>query len=531
MKTHNSIAIIPAAGLGTRFHELGRRYPKCLLPYQGRPLLEHIAQRINSIRIAEVYIGVRPEDMEHPLLTQVMGVIRQTCPDTGYILVPINEAPYKSGPATTLLRCLEAVPDLKPDTGVLMLLSDCLFPSLDLEQFLEKEAVAAMPVDPSTYSRWCLINGSGRTLYDKPKEAPKEQVFALSGVYHFRNGLGLRVSLKDAVSNATDEPQFSAAMSNYAVLQHRGYDIVLHKQDDVVDMGTLEEFLRVNNTCKPREFNTISVEGDVVVKSSFTDPNKILSEASWYLQAPSWARPYLPSIHKVDPAVPSYTMERIHGHNLRYLALYYDKSYETWAQIFERVRRYLSHCINSGRARGGHWWNYVIHKTSNRTKGILDSHQHAVLMDELACALKDYGVLEQSSLFHGDLHFANMFWSYDGQLKLIDPRGEFYGHWLYDIAKLTHSVYGLYDFIDEGLFFSGDDSAFYYNAGMEGIRQAFNDTIILKLDGKAQHAIRVLCASLFASLIPLHSNEEHKRLFLQECERILNANTNEFFNI
>jgi dTDP-glucose pyrophosphorylase len=64
----------------------------------------------------------------------------------------------------------------------------------------------------------------------------------------------------------------------------------------------------------------------------------------------------------------------------------------------------------------------------------------------------------QGGIIHGDLCFSNVLYDLRSQVcKLIDPRGSFgaagvIGDPRYDVAKLYHSVYGLYDFITNDLF-------------------------------------------------------------------------------
>lgn len=61
---------------------------------------------------------------------------------------------------------------------------------------------------------------------------------------------------------------------------------------------------------------------------------------------------------------------------------------------------------------------------------------------------------------HGDFCFSNILYdSRSNRIKTIDPRGvtpngkiSIYGNIYYDIAKLSHSVIGLYDFIIAGYF-------------------------------------------------------------------------------
>ncbi len=64
----------------------------------------------------------------------------------------------------------------------------------------------------------------------------------------------------------------------------------------------------------------------------------------------------------------------------------------------------------------------------------------------------------QGAVIHGDLCLSNILYDLRSRIcKLIDPRGSFasagiYGDVRYDVAKLFHSVYGLYDFIVNDLF-------------------------------------------------------------------------------
>ena len=64
----------------------------------------------------------------------------------------------------------------------------------------------------------------------------------------------------------------------------------------------------------------------------------------------------------------------------------------------------------------------------------------------------------QGCIVHGDLCLSNILYDLRSRVcKLLDPRGSFgsagiYGDPRYDVAKLYHSTYGLYDFITNDLF-------------------------------------------------------------------------------
>ena len=51
------LGVIPAAGKGTRFHELGKQYPKCILPYEEMPIIVHNIKRLIEAGCTEIVIG------------------------------------------------------------------------------------------------------------------------------------------------------------------------------------------------------------------------------------------------------------------------------------------------------------------------------------------------------------------------------------------------------------------------------------------------------------------------------------------
>ena len=140
----------------------------------------------------------------------------------------------------------------------------------------------------------------------------------------------------------------------------------------------------------------------------------------------------------------------------------------------------------------------------------------SVLMEELAA----FESTRPLARIHGDLCFNNILAEpLSGSIRLIDPRGERppgstwpvgYGDPRYDLVKLLHSSRYLYDVVVNGLF----------------RLECVNTTVQLQLDVPAQQSIadqairrhlvrdqltaeeeRLLTASLFFSMLPLHRSE------------------------
>jgi hypothetical protein len=123
------------------------------------------------------------------------------------------------------------------------------------------------------------------------------------------------------------------------------------------------------------------------------------------------------------------------------------------------------------------------------------------------------------ALGHGDLCFSNILYEKGTQLmKLVDQRGaadpaRLYTDDHYDLAKLSHSIFGLYDFINNDLFDLkiADDLSMcleFDDADRKQQQQMFAETLAEK--GYDLELVRLYEASLFLSMLPLHSEGPRK---------------------
>lgn len=119
---------------------------------------------------------------------------------------------------------------------------------------------------------------------------------------------------------------------------------------------------------------------------------------------------------------------------------------------------------------------------------------------------------------HGDPCFANALYNKSTKtLKFIDPRGaltedELWTNPYYDIAKLSHSVCGKYDFFNNALFEIKVNSRFSYD-----LEIPFDNAEYIKIfkkkveeNGFDYLSVRIYEVSLFLSMLPLHIDNPHK---------------------
>jgi hypothetical protein len=133
---------------------------------------------------------------------------------------------------------------------------------------------------------------------------------------------------------------------------------------------------------------------------------------------------------------------------------------------------------------------------------------------------------------HGDFCFSNILYEKASNfMRLIDPRGaatteELWTDPYYDVAKLSHSILGNYDFINNGLYdltlteSLGPQLTLSFPSPVDAMQQAFQRRVYEA--GFEPALVRVYEASLFLSMAPLHIDVPTKvTAFLINASQIL----------
>ena len=143
---------------------------------------------------------------------------------------------------------------------------------------------------------------------------------------------------------------------------------------------------------------------------------------------------------------------------------------------------------------------------------------------------KEYRFTAVETVSHGDLCFSNILYNHDARLlKLIDPKGamdedNLYMDPFYDLAKLSHSICGSYDYFnsDQYEITVGPDMKLSLKVDSDNDKyiKIFNEYLIkADIDPKL---IRLYEASLFLSMLPLHIDRKKKVLgFILNAVNIL----------
>jgi len=201
---------------------------------------------------------------------------------------------------------------------------------------------------------------------------------------------------------------------------------------------------------------------------------------------------------------------RIHDEFRRYRlpARRHDAASIYRAKTWERVERL--------RASGAYWDGLLARATVTVNGRVL--HGLAALRGALDAAITR--LIDNApdwTILHGDFCFSNILFDVNNQIiRLIDPRGSFgqpgiYGDPRYDMAKLRHSVCGLYDFITADLFDVSEsapgvfETVLYADQTASHVGASF-DGLLLE-SGYDTEAVQLIEALLFLSMPPLHADK------------------------
>lgn len=394
--------------------------------------------------------------------------------------------------------------------------------------------------------RWTLFRAGGEgqplVISDKAYQPDPTDWRTFLGAWGMRD-FNRFVSL---LATAADEPlvgRFYVAVRGYT----QEKDVALVRSERWTDYGHLDNLnLARRRAMNTRYFNSISFgHGGATVRKQSRNSAKLADEIRWMLNQPEDLRVYLPAVysHSLEPNLPFIEMEFYSYPSLDECFVYARHDFDTWEKIFTRVFEIIA---LQGRHRvegdmSADLRDMYLNKTARRIREFIAANDQGFLVDRpvsvngvpcrslsvvpevLEAALEARGALEAGSfgISHGDMCFGNVLFDVrHALLKLIDPRGSFGRHALhgdvyYDLAKLSHSVLGWYDFIIFNQFHVSDDGNGRYHLSFRArdhhrtIGEIFRKHIAQ--NGYDLSRVRLIESTLFLSMLPLHrSNPRHQ---------------------
>lgn len=309
------------------------------------------------------------------------------------------------------------------------------------------------------------------------------------------------------------------------------------------NLNNLSNFLQyMTGGFDARFFNSLKGDEYTVTKTS-TNKKKIKSEYAFYYLLPDEMKPWfvLPYNYIETENSASYTMERLHITDIAIRWIHGAISLEEFRNLLKKVFYFVNgrkskHIsikeyqeimkklyvdkleirIEDLKNHGLFpvFENYIYNSTGyNDIDEIVNDYKK--LFDEVT---NEVNTMPVSVIGHGDLCFSNMLYNKDTKtLKFIDTKGalieeEIWTNPYYDIAKLSHSICGKYDFFNSGMYEIRLNENMRFDLSVD-----FDNSEYIKIfkeylndAGYSYKMTRVFETSLFLSMLPLHMDNPQK---------------------
>lgn len=512
-----------------------------LLPLRGKPVIWWQLNNLKKYGLDKFIIAVCSNNIK--LIDYIKNILMENF-DIELVLVS-----SKKNILSSLKYSLQKA-DMNLPTRVI--LGDTLIPdSID-----DRTDIIFTSNDITTSDNWCLTekdkDDNVVKFYDKQKNLSLSNKEALVGYYAFSD---TKYILNCCVkSRLMLKKEISTALNAY---QER-YKLKAVLINDWYDLGHTSGLIKAKNILfNARCFNSISVDTELgVLTKTSSKIQKLEDEALWYKNIPDELKICAPRLigFEKDSNFAKLTQELYGYQSLQELYLSGAVNIEDWHYIIEKLFSLHKNLENykSDVDINALKWLY-LEKTKERLKDLQNQNIYwSKKLDndfEYINGKKYKGVallisgiesfcnkLSQNGIFtviHGDYCFSNiLFDSNNYVFKLIDPRGRLngdptiFGDPRYDIAKLRHSIVGLYDFIVQDMFkLEESEKGFNYkiltSADYEVLEEIFDK--LAQKNGFDSKEIKFIEGLLFLSMIPLHKdNFLRQKMFYIKALELLN---------
>jgi len=313
------------------------------------------------------------------------------------------------------------------------------------------------------------------------------------------------------------------------------------------DLGHINTFYKTRaKITTQRSFNELEISDTHVYKSG-TPHHKIVAEGIWFQSLPVRLRGFVPQFMEqgVRNDKPYYVIEFLYLAPLNELFVNGNNPLFFWKKIFRHLKSWLYACteqfpseqlghVNAGRE------DLIVRKTASRLAAFCDAMNfdmdETVIVNKITmpsirevmthCSSLALSKKVLPGILHGDLCFSNILYdSRADMVKLIDPRAidfnnEFtlYGDISYDIAKINHSIIGLYDYIIAGAFSIETNGRLdftldiFQDERINRLQKSYlEETLLPNVTAQDYMPLTIL---LFLSMLPLHSDNKERQIAL-----------------
>lgn len=529
--------VIPAAGrVPEGLLALSNITCPAMIPVGGRPVIHWTLSYLRSLGVRKFVIAVARRGMfVEEFVDCAFG---QDCEIE--FLTPSRDG----GVGLTLLELAERITTPR----ALVVLGDTHFQFAD-PQILDAPAPFVLTHEVEDSYRWCIAesrpDGTLARLRDK-EPGLEGGLNALIGVYYFPDVSTLQRAARENVA-AAEALGKRAELAGILERVHAGSALRVVPAASWLDCGNADMQARAHQTLlQARAFNEVKIDpvlGTLIKRSR--DSEKFINEVNYLRLLPPDLAVLFPRVvgYSIDWSDPWVEMEYYGYPTLSEVFLFENVDPGVWQRVFTHLSEIIQTRFGK-HARPlpeGSLQEMYVGKTKRRLQGMTCAPELAALLQyEGEVLVNDRRMSNLASLWprieaevasletnahgtvvHGDLCLSNILYDLRSRIcKLIDPRGSFgavgvYGDPRYDVAKLWHSVHGLYDFIINDLFRVSLDGttielSIRATAAHREIEERFAGVFFQR--GFRRREIQLISALLFASMPALHYDQPQRQL-------------------
>jgi len=518
--TKLKVLILAAKPVGHGQLFTGELESPLLIPFRGKPLVMHFEEQFNNFEIVYA-LG------ESAFKTQ--SLVKMRYPKSTFIKVPEEVAIGSTGDC--LLFCLS---ELAFPNNVLTIHADNIYEFKDFPTQISNNI---------NYTYQIESRNKNYTYYNRLSESDdtseigfqKSENWVNTGAHFIKNSIQIDRRKGASIDFLLGDADFIGL-------------------NEWIDLGHWDLINRSNISLHTRSFNTMSLSSDKssIVKSS--SKIKIFSEFEHFSNIPEEFSFLFPRVKSVDE-IQGYEIEFWPLKSLSEYLVFWNMDLPTWIKILEKlltlIERFATYKMASTDLKATFTDVYEkmlmqrIEEYSQECLEILnydcilfngvEFKGYAAYAHDLHEDLRRISQDIKPSFYHGDLYLGNVLYHPVSEiLKLIDPKGSLipdnsnFGDFRYDLAKLSHSVIGEFDYFNWSMFsLSQIGNEFTINLFKQSnsrvLEEKFQQMLLEFHSKETCRDVEILTAMLFLSMVPLHSDsaERQKGLLIQGV-RLLN---------
>ena len=416
--------IIQAGGRGSRLRHYTWNKPKCLVSYEGKPVIFHIFDYLVNSKFHII------ADYQVDKIQKYFAI---SPPEVNY---KIHKTKHKG----TCAGIKDALKSIDENKKILIIWSDLIIDKLPV--FKKSPNIISTSSFPC---RWSIKNNKMIEQTSSKKGIP--------GIFYFKD----KKILKKIPSSGEFVKWCSQNIKNF-------YSSRIINLKELGDFSTIES--SYNKIGYGRYFNKIKINKNSVLKKSIDkNYNHLISnEQNWYSEVSKLNFKDIPKIYSNRP----YKMEKINGKHFFELenlnksnvekaldniitslaSLHKKKEIKSIKEDIENV--YIKKTLNRLKSVSRIIPNFSSADTftinGKKCKNFLHKKNIKIFKD-----ISNYLYVDKFCPIHGDPTFSNILIKKDFKPIFIDPRGYFsnemniFGDSLYDYSKIYYSLIGNYD--------------------------------------------------------------------------------------